>query len=58
VYRENRIGGIDNIYRLNHFNAPQNISTKLLYSGELGFNLNNKIQTLPFYENENVQKVY
>ena len=47
----------DRIYKV--FNPNSNESNViLLFRGHLKFNENNKIQALPFYENESIQKVY
>ena len=49
----------DRIYKINPPDLATNISeTIMLFEGNLGFNEDNQIQTLPFYENENIQKVY
>lgn len=47
----------DRIYKVS---KPTNNSSNVirLFRGHLNFNELNKIQTLPFYENENIQKVY
>lgn len=58
IYQTSTTGNYDNIYKLNNFSSTNSITTELLYSGNLNFNINNKIQTLPFYENESIQKVY
>jgi hypothetical protein len=50
---------VDRIYKI--FNPMENqylSDVILLFKGSLNFNISNKIQTLPFYENENIQKVY
>lgn len=51
--------GIDRIYKVD--NPSNNLSNSIkLFEGNLNFidDDNNKIQTLPFYENESIQKVY
>jgi len=49
----------DRIYRIDRPDDVSKISnTAMLFEGNLNFNYNNKIQTLPFYENESIQKVY
>lgn len=49
----------DRIYRMGKPNDISKISnTVILFEGNLNFSNNNKIQTLPFYENESIQKVY
>lgn len=47
-------GGTSYIRRIN----LEDITIKTLYSGALNFDVNHPITTLPFYENENIQKVY
>lgn len=49
---------VDRIYKIVYDSVTNSYLTVLLCSLNLGFNTNNKIQTLPFYENESVQKVY
>jgi hypothetical protein len=50
-------GSVDRIYKI--FKPTDSLSdTVLLFQGNLNFSLSNKIQTLPFYENNNIQKVY
>jgi len=51
---------IDNYDRIYLASKPVlNISaTSLLFYGDLNFDINSKIQTLPYFENEFVQKVY
>ena len=49
----------DRIYRMGKPDGISKISnTVVLFEGNLNFSNNNKIQTLPFYENESIQKVY
>lgn len=53
--------GIDRIYKVHQPASDTKISdTIMLFSGNLGFvdDENHLIQTLPFYENESIQKVY
>lgn len=55
----NNIGtSVDHIYKLNNSTGSSTPTLTELYNGNLNFNLSNKIQTLPFYENESIQKVY
>ena len=49
---------VDRIYKIVYDSVTNSYLTVLLCRLNLGFNTNNKIQTLPFYENESVQKVY
>lgn len=53
-------GNEDNIYRLELSLAGNNptFTGKLLYHGSLGFNPSNPIECLPYYESEDIQKVY
>ena len=49
---------VDRIYKIK---PPNNVGESYivkLFEGSLNFSQDNLIQTLPFYENENVQKVY
>ena len=49
----------DFIYLLYDFNTTgKSCKIKKLYQGNLNFNINNPIETLSFYENEDIQKVY
>ena len=48
---------VSNIWRLD-LTKPEEVKSKLLYSGNLGFNADNPIETLVDYETEDVQKVY
>jgi hypothetical protein len=51
--------GGDKIYLLDGYDADNNsCGISLYYSGDLNFNSTNKIQTLPFYENDSFKKVY
>lgn len=43
----------DRIYRIKDL-----VTTILLFNGNLGFNINNPIETLPYFETDAVQKVY
>ena len=54
VFTKNISTGEDNIYRRN----IEDGKTLLLYRGDLGFNINYPIDTLGYYELENLQKVY
>ena len=46
----------DRIYRI--WIDGEDINGQLLFSGNLGFNVSNPIETLSFYENEDIKKVY
>jgi hypothetical protein len=46
----------DFIYRLSV--EDNNITSYLLYEGDLNFNVNNPIDAIGYYESEEVQKVY
>lgn len=48
----------DRIYKIKPPNDNGESDVILLAELNLNFNESNKIQTLPFYENESVQKVY
>ena len=48
----------DRIYKIKPPNDAGESESILLFSGDLNFSDANKIKTLPFYENEFVQKVY
>ena len=49
----------DRIYKISQPSPATNISeTIMLFEGDLNLSNDSKIQTLPFYENENIQKVY
>lgn len=48
--------GTDYIYRITK--SGSDYTSIILYSGNLGFNTNNPIETIGVYENENIQKVY
>lgn len=47
----------DSIYKL-WFNSTNQLEGKLLYRGNLSFDYKNPIETLIFYENEELKKVY
>lgn len=49
-------GDKDRIYRLE--NKQPYFEGKLLYEGNLNFNVNNPIENISVYENDNIQKVY
>lgn len=49
-------GNTDRIYRLE--NKQTYFEGKLLYEGNLNFNVNNPIENISVYENDNIQKVY
>ena len=51
----NNLNTVDYIFRI-EFSDKFVLTT--LYYGNLGFNINNPIETLPIYENEDIQKVY
>lgn len=46
----------DTIYLFNI--SGDDLTSKILYKGNLGFDAAHPIETLPFYENENIKKVY
>ena len=48
----------DFIYALKFLNKSDNISARLIYSGNLGFSVDYPIETLVSYESELIQKVY
>lgn len=49
--------GTDRIYRLEY--KPSNFfESKLLFQGNLGFNVEYPIEALSIYENDNIQKIY
>ena len=48
----------DRIYKIKPPNSTGESESILLFNGDLNFSKDNKIKTLPFYENEFVQKVY
>lgn len=49
--------GTDRIYKLRY--DPENyFESSLLYQGSLNFSIEHPIETLPIYENEDIQKVY
>ena len=45
----------DKIYKIW---IDEEVNGQLLFSGNLGFNINNPIETLSFYENDSIKKVY
>ena len=45
----------DKIYKIW---IEEEVNGQLLFSGNLGFNINNPIETLSFYENGDIKKVY
>ena len=49
--------GLDTIYKL-WFNNNDELEGDVLYSGNLGFNSRNPIETLSLYENESIKKIY
>ena len=54
----NNINKPDYIYKFIVSEDENNLICKLLYNGKLNFNINNPIETLVLYENENLKKVY
>lgn len=48
----------DRIYKIKPPNSSGISDVIKLFDGDLKFNLSSKIQTLAFYENESIQKVY
>ncbi len=50
--------GTDRIYKVKPPNSNGESDIIKLYEGSLNFSIDSKIKTLPFYENENIQKVY
>ena len=50
-------GTTDRIFRLEE-QPDSSFARLILYSGNLGFNVGNPIETIASYENQNVQKVY
>lgn len=48
----------DRIYKIKPPNSDGISDVIKLFDGDLKFNIYSKIQTLPFYENESIQKVY
>ena len=50
--------GHDRIYKIRPPGYSGVSDFIVLFDGNLNFSRSSKIQTLPFYENENIQKVY
>lgn len=50
--------GDDRIYRLDFNSNFTEASVTLLFEGDLNFYYENPLETLPYYENDSVQKVY
>lgn len=59
VHDTNAVNNPDSIYKIYTINksAKKAFATQL-FNGNLGFSINHPIDTIPFYENENIQKVY
>lgn len=51
------LGSDDRIYKL-WFNEDSKLEGKLLYLGSLGFSTDHPIETLSFYENSEIKKIY
>lgn len=51
------LGSDDRIYKL-WFNEDSKLEGKLLYLGGLGFSTDHPIETLSFYENSDIKKIY
>lgn len=51
------LGSEDRIYKL-WFNEDSKLEGKLLYLGSLGFSTDHPIETLSFYENSDIKKIY
>ena len=51
------LGSEDRIYKL-WFNEDSKLEGKLLYLGSLGFSTDHPIETLSFYENSEIKKIY
>lgn len=51
------LGSDDRIYKL-WFNEDSKLEGKLLYLGSLGFSTDHPIETLSFYENSDIKKIY
>lgn len=51
------LGSNDRIYKL-WFNEDSKLEGKLLYLGSLGFSTDHPIETLSFYENSDIKKIY
>lgn len=49
---------VDYIYALKYLDNSKNISARLIYDGNLGFDVEHPIETLVSYESELIQKVY
>lgn len=49
---------VDYIYALKYLGNSENISARLIYDGNLGFDVEHPIETLVSYESELIQKVY
>ena len=47
----------DKIYRIKNLSTTP-VLGKLIYTGNLGFSVNNPLETLPYFETEDIQKVY
>lgn len=49
---------IDRIYRIIYHSSSEEFILEEIFQGDLSFNLENPIETLGVYENEDIQKVY
>ena len=58
TFVDNLLVRTDRIYRISKSSIENSIIVDILYVGQLNFNENNQIQSIPFYENESIQKVY
>lgn len=56
LFTINKINGNSEIIRYNFSQNP--IERVVLFSGNIGFNINNPIEALPLYETDTIQKVY
>lgn len=50
--------GHDTIYSITNTSTPNTVHIDQLFQGDLDFDVTHPIETIPFYENENIQKVY
>lgn len=58
IFTHSQATGIDYIYRLYFGENNEELPVKLLYYGDLGFDLNYPIETITDYETSYIQKVY
>lgn len=49
---------VDRIYRIIYHSSSEEFILEEIFQGDLSFNLENPIETLGVYENEDIQKVY